>query len=86
MFVRFVCVFFFYCFFLVAPPCRAMFNEFVCVCVCCPRALFDGQRKKLDPGFKPAKQAFVMCSFCSKSIASDSLRHGGCGLGGWGGG
>ena len=43
------------------------------------RALFDGQRKKLDPSFKPPRQTFVMCGFCSKSIASDSLRQGGCG-------
>lgn len=39
------------------------------------RAIFDGQRKKLDPGgYKPARQAFVICGFCSKSIASESLR------------
>ena len=40
------------------------------------RALFDSQCKKLDPGFKPQRQAFVICSFCSKSIASDTLRQG----------
>ncbi|XP_064401805.1 GATOR2 complex protein MIOS-A-like [Halichondria panicea] len=38
------------------------------------RALFDGQRKYLDPTLKPARQAFVICNFCSKSIASESLR------------
>ena len=50
------------------------------VCIIFHRALFDGQRKKLDQTFKPRRQSFVMCGFCSKSIASDSLRHGGCGL------
>ena len=61
---------------LYGAPCPALADS-LSLSLPLPRALFDGQRKKLDAQFKPPRQAFIMCNYCSKSISSDSQRHGG---------
>lgn len=55
-------------------PHKLLLHGVCMTCYC--RALFDGERKKLDPSCKPHKQAFLMCSYCSKSIATDTPRNG----------